>query len=486
VLTVRTDLLNRLRGVRVLVLGDVMLDRFVYGSAKRLSPEAPIPVLSVERETAMVGGAGNVALNVGSLGGKAVLIGVIGDDAAGEEVTRLVAAAGGITDALVRSRSRPTTEKTRFIAERQQILRADRELCDPIGDAGTQLLDTVRKHLHGVDAVIVSDYAKGVVGDTVIRDVVAAARLAGKPLVVDPKSRDFRRYDGASVLTPNWTEAATSTGIAEEDDASVAKAGLQILAEAPQVGAVLITRGPRGMSLVPRGSDILHIPAAPLEVFDVSGAGDTVVATLALGLGAGAALADAAELANVAAGVAVAKAGTAAVSAEEVAGALQSREIHSVEAKILSPQTALERIRKWRARGERIGFTNGCFDLIHPGHVSLLAKARAHCDRLIVGLNTDSSVRRLKGESRPVQDETARAVVLASLFSVDLVVLFDEETPEDLIESLRPDVLVKGADYTRKEVVGADFVESYGGKVVLVDIVAGQSTSRMIARAAGA
>jgi D-beta-D-heptose 7-phosphate kinase/D-beta-D-heptose 1-phosphate adenosyltransferase len=292
----------------------------------------------------------------------------------------------------------------------------------------------------------------------------------------------MERYDGAFLLTPNRAEAALASGVAGEDDGNTAKAAAVLLKSAPGIEAVLVTRGARGMTLAPRGKAAAHFPTSAREVFDVSGAGDTVVATLALALGAGCSLHEAVSAANHAAGLAVAKAGTAVVSFSELIGALEEDNVRGVSAKIVTIQQASEQATKWRAKGRRIGFTNGCFDLIHPGHVSLLAQARAACQHLIVGINTDASVRRLKGPERPLQTETSRALVMAAMQPVDLVVLFDEDTPMELIRAIRPDIIVKGADYRAEQVVGADFVKSYGGEVVLARLVDGESTSRTMSK----
>ena len=478
------DAVASLAGLRILVLGDVMLDRYVYGAVTRMSPEAPIPVLAIEREMAMPGGAGNVALNIAALGGAAILVGLVGDDAAGAELRDLLARQRtAITTDLVVDAARPTTCKTRFVADRQQLLRADAEQAAPAGAAVTDaLLAAFRRHLAEADAVILSDYAKGVLSAELLKAAIAAARAADVPIVADPKSADFRRYNGVTVLTPNKGEAVAATGqvIAADIDAAVAAA--TALRTAFEVKAILITRGAAGMTLAERGAAVLHLPASAREVFDVSGAGDTVVATLALALAAKQTLADAARLANAAAGIAVGKIGTAGVRPDELRHALQAGRAHGIEAKIAGLDAAHEQVARWRARGERVAFTNGCFDLIHPGHVSLLAQARGAADRLVVGLNTDASVRRLKGPERPVQNELARATVMASLAAVDLVVLFDEDTPLDLIRLLRPDVLVKGADYRVDQVVGADVVQAYGGRVLLADLTPGQSTTGTIAR----
>ncbi len=476
-------LVERLARARVLVVGDVMLDRYVYGSVERMSPEAPVPVLRQSGERAMAGGAGNVARNIAALGGTALLIGLVGDDAAGRELSALLGEAHRVAPRLITDPARPTTLKTRFIAGRQQLLRVDGEAPNPAaGGTAQALVAALKEMLPGADVVLLSDYAKGVLSEEVLPHAIALARGAGKRLIVDPKSRDFHRYAGADLLTPNRGELAAATAVAGEDDDSVAAAARQAIASAG-VGAVLVTRSERGMTLVENGREPLHLPAEAREVFDVSGAGDTVIATLAAALAAGTGLPQAARLANTAAGIATGKLGTAVVHPADLLGALQARTVLASEAKVVALETALERVQRWRAAGERIAFTNGCFDLIHPGHVSLLGQARAAADRLVVGLNSDASVRRLKGEGRPVQNETARGIVLASMGAVDLVLIFDEDTPIGLIEAIRPEVLVKGADYRLEQVVGADIVQGYGGRVVLADLLAGHSTTGTIARA---
>lgn len=476
------QLVARFPALRVLVLGDVMLDRFIYGQVSRISPEGPIPVLAVARESAMAGGAANAACNVCSLGGRAILIGLVGDDEAGRELVRLLADEAGLHSDIVVSAARRTTVKMRLLAGRQHLLRADVDDGRTADADHAVLLGRVLHHLPGCDAIVLSDYAKGVLSPALLREVIVAARAAGKIVLADPKSPDMGRYDGVTVITPNAGEAAATAGLGVVDDDSAERAAERIFAAAPRVDGVLITRGPDGMTFGRRGNGFGHIRAAAREVNDVSGAGDTVTATLALALAAGADLAFAARAANIAAGVAVAKVGTAKVRPDEIVAADQTIRVSDSEAKIMSLPPLLERIARWRAHGERIGFTNGCFDLVHPGHVALIAAARAQCDRLIVGVNTDASVKRLKGPARPVQNEIARAIVLASLGNVDAVTLFDTDTPIDLILAVRPDVLIKGADYRLDQVVGAEFVQSYGGRVALVPLIAGQSTTQTIAR----
>ena len=467
---------------RVLVIGDVILDRYRIGDAHRLSPEAPIPVLRPTRNHDTPGGAANVAMNVVSLGGQAVLIGVIGDDDAGRAVSRMLGLQDRIEAALIVAPERPTTAKTRFIAGAHQLLRLDEETTAPL-DGGTAavLLGQVEAALAGCDVVILSDYAKGVLCDAVLAPLLGLIEAHGKPVIADPKRADFRAYRGVTVLTPNELEVRLATQIDAAHDAEADRAGRAAL-EATGGDAVLVTRSAKGLTLVCRGEKARHFPAHAREVADVSGAGDTLVAALAVALAAGAALPEAAGLANITAGISVGKPGTATVARAELLNALLSDGLAS--SKVRGLEEAKDIAAAWRERGLRVGFANGCFDLIHPGHVHLLTRARAGCDRLIVALNTDASVRRLKGPTRPVQNEDARAIVMASLSPVDMVMLFDEDTPLELIRTLRPDVLIKGADYTVDQVVGGDLVQGWGGKVLLVDLREGHSTSGTIRRMA--
>ncbi|MDA8247589.1 MAG: D-glycero-beta-D-manno-heptose-7-phosphate kinase [Rhodospirillales bacterium] len=475
-------LLPRFADCRVLVLGDIMLDRYVLGDVRRISPEAPIPVLKAEARRAVLGGAGNVAQNVAALGARALLVGVVGMDDAATEIGRILADSGAITACLVPVPNRPTTVKTRFMSGGHQLLRLDEEEAGPIAPAQeVQLLAEFVQALPCADVVVLSDYAKGVLTDRVLTEAIAAARAAGKPVIADPKRASFAAYRGVDVLTPNESEAARASGIAPDDDEAAVRAGEAALAQA-EAGAVLVTRSAKGLTLVRRDAAPLHVPTRARAVADVSGAGDTLIATFAIGLAAGADMPAAAMLANVAAGVSVGKSGTATVSHAELGAALHRRELRALDDKIAETEAARDMVAAWRAEGLRVGFTNGCFDLIHPGHVRLLARARATCDRLVVGLNSDASVKRLKGPDRPVQNEMARATVMASIGAVDLVVLFEEDTPERLIGTLLPNMLFKGADYTLDQVVGADIVRAHGGEVRLIDLEAGHSTTATIRR----
>jgi len=477
-------LIPRFAGRTVLVLGDVMLDRYVSGEVSRISPEAPIPVLRVTAARASLGGAANVARNVAALGARAILVGVIGADDAGAEIERLLATAGdGIDGRLFVTPHRPTTVKTRFTTRgAHQLLRVDDETVDPLDDESTaELRRRFSRALTESDVVVLSDYAKGVLCDRLLRRVVTLARKAHRPIIADPKRGSFKAYRNVTVLTPNAQEAGRATGVEAADDDGAERAARAAL-DAAACDAVIVTRSENGLTLVRRGMSALHLPARVQEVSDVSGAGDTFVAALAAALACDPDLVKATRLANIAAGISVARPGTAVVSGRDLAEELRRRHVIASDEKIVVAESALQRIGEWRRRDFRIGFTNGCFDLIHPGHVHLLAQARAACDRLVVALNDDASVRRLKGSERPIQSEAARATVMSSLASVDLVVLFAEDTPLALIEAIRPDVLVKGADYRPDQVVGADIVRRYGGRVLLVDLLPSQGTTATIAR----
>ena len=476
----------------VLCVGDVMLDRFVHGDIDRISPEAPVPVLRLRETREMPGGAGNVAANIASLGGRAVLIGLVGADEAGARLTRLLGARAGIEPALVISAHRPTICKTRFIAGRQQVVRTDDESAAPLFAAEeADLLAAYTTHLPGCHAVVLSDYGKSALSRSFVACAVAAAQRAGLPVFVDPKSDDFGHYAGATCITPNLKEFAaatrTPTGAPQlHTEAGIAQGARGLLAQAA-AQAILVTRSERGMTLVERSGDVTSVPARAREVFDVSGAGDTVIATLALAHASGRTLAQAMHIANAAAGVVVSKLGTATADLAEVMHELaaQHEQMGSAIAGLQTMPATLALVARWREQGLRVGFTNGCFDILHPGHVSLLAAARQACDRLVVALNDDGSVRRLKGPTRPVNALAQRAQVMAAIRYVDCVVGFAEDTPLEAIRTLLPDVLVKGADYSVDQVVGADIVLASGGRVVLADLVAGQSTTRIIARAGG-
>jgi D-beta-D-heptose 7-phosphate kinase/D-beta-D-heptose 1-phosphate adenosyltransferase len=467
----------------VLCVGDLMLDDFVYGEVVRISPEAPTPVLAVTKSELMIGGAGNVARNVASLGARCILVAVIGTDEAARALTTKLGNEDLIATHLVEDGLRPTTRKIRFVSEHHSthLLRADWEVTKCVdGDIEAKVIEHALAALPLAASLVLSDYAKGTLTPRVVRALIDGARKLGKPVIVDPKGTDFSIYKGATLITPNWHELSqvARRPLANEWDIASAAADLN---SAIGTEAVLVTRGEAGMSLAPRRGEPIHLAAHSVRVRDVSGAGDTVAAVLAVMRAAGASWEAAMRAANAGAAVVVGKRGTAAVSAIELRGRVLRHAALAPEEKIVFDWSILdERTAEWRRRGLRLGFTNGCFDILHPGHIKLLAEAHAVCDRLIVGLNSDESVRRLKGESRPMQDVHARAEVLAAIEAVDLVVVFDQDTPLDLIKRVRPKVLVKGGDYRREEVVGHELVESDGGGVLLIPLVPGFSTTKIM------
>jgi D-beta-D-heptose 7-phosphate kinase/D-beta-D-heptose 1-phosphate adenosyltransferase len=471
----------------VLCIGDLMLDEFVYGDVTRISPEAATPVIAVKRTEVMVGGAGNVARNLVSLGTRCIFVGVVGNDEAGAALTKALAAHPLIEFHLAVDGTRQTTRKVRFVSEHHSahLLRADWEVSSPVDAASEDaLIGHAVKAMPRAGAVVLSDYAKGALTPRVVRAVIDAANKLGRPVLVDPKGRDYSMYKGATLITPNRQELAEATGSAAKTDEEVATAARD-LGRALGAKAVLVTRSEDGMTLVEQGETI-HIPAYPVRVRDVSGAGDTVMAVLSAMLAMNADFESAMRAANAAAAVVVGKRGTATLSVAELRSRILPASTLAAEEKIVFDWALLdEHMAEWRKAGLRVGFTNGCFDLLHPGHVKLLAGARAACDRLVLGLNGDGSVRRLKGEGRPVQNVQSRAEVLAALEAVDLVVVFDEDTPEKLIARVKPTILVKGSDYKREDVVGHDIVEALGGQVVLIDLVPGQSTTSMVERSRG-
>lgn len=479
-------LLQAIARQTVLCVGDLMLDEFVYGEVSRISPEAPAPVIAVQRSETNIGGAGNVARNIAAIGARCIFVGLIGDDATGRFLESELGSESRIEPVLVRDGSRPTTRKVRFVSEHfsTHMLRADWETASPAAaDIEQRLLDAILPQLARADIVLLSDYAKGVLTARVIRDTIDAAKKLGKRVIVDPKSANFAIYRGATLLTPNRKEftAATRSAAATDDEIAAAAQDAMALAECE---AMLVTKSEHGMTLVPRGGEPIHVPALPVKVRDVSGAGDTVAAVLAVVLASGANWATAMRAASAAAAVAVSKNGTAVVTPAELRRRILPHASLAAEEKIIGSDEELdERLKQWRREGLRVGFTNGCFDILHPGHVKVLTAARGACDRLIVGLNSDASVRRLKGESRPVQHERARAEVLAALEAVDLVAIFEEDTPLRLITRIEPSVLVKGGDYTREQVVGHEIVAAKGGDVLLVDVLPGFSTTSLVARA---
>ncbi|WP_173197982.1 D-glycero-beta-D-manno-heptose-7-phosphate kinase [Geobacter sp. SVR] len=475
------SLFNRVGEIRCLVIGDLMLDEYLWGRAERISPEAPVQVVDILREELRLGGAGNVVNNLVCLGAGVTVCSVVGEDDNGGALLEAFTRQGFATGAIFRDPARRTSRKTRVVAAHQQIVRIDRESREPLSCAiERQVCDWIAANAGGFGVILLSDYLKGVLTPQVIEAVVAAARPAGIPVLVDPKGNDYRRYCGVTILTPNRKEAETASGVAINDLDSLARAADTIMTNAG-LEHLLITRSEEGMSLFSRTADPVHIPTVAREVFDVSGAGDTVLASLAIGMAAGLQLSEAAVLANIAGGIAVGKLGTSTVTPAEIINAVALTHSDS-DSKIKNRDVLAALIAAERARGKKVVFTNGCFDLLHAGHVKYLQKARSLGDLLVLGLNSDASVRRLKGEKRPLIGEEERAHILAALDCIDYVVLFDEDTPLELITALQPQILVKGGDYTPEGVVGREVVEACGGHVELVTFVDGKSTTGIIER----
>lgn len=482
-----------IEGQQVMVIGDIMFDRFVYGDVKRISPESPVPVLTIAREENMLGGAGNVVANLAGLKARPFVISVIGNDQEGEIVRDKLKDLGQTDAGLIVSQERPTIIKTRFLASNQQLLRADVEKTHPIPqDIQDRAIEVVRSHIDDMGAIIISDYGKGMLQDALIQAIIELARAKSIPILVDPKGSDYSRYRGASVVTPNRDELTGATGMATETDTDIEAATVALLAQSG-IEAVIATRSQDGMTVHTSGQGHIHMPTKALEVFDVSGAGDTVIATIGAALACGCELENAAALANIAGGIVVAKVGTAMIRSDDMLsrisemGDIKYQDIDRLySAPCVSWDEAAEHMERWRARGFRVGFTNGCFDIMHSGHTVYLNDARSMCDRLVVGLNCDDSIKRLKGDERPINDEQCRAAVLGSLGSVDLVILFGAEKSEDdnpleLLRRVKPDLLIKGGDYeSLDEIVGHEFVKSYGGDVRLSKLVPQKSTSDVI------
>ena len=475
-------LAEQITSATVLCIGDVMLDRFISGDVERISPEAPIPILQIKNEKIMLGGAGNVARNISSLGGSVRFISVIGEDTAGEDIEKMLLNDLSLDVHLVVDPSRTSSQKSRFVAGNQQMLRADMETVHPVSDEiANIILEIAEEELPECGALMLSDYGKGVLSDDVLSRLINLARGQNKPVIIDPKGSDYSCYKGAMLITPNRKELEYATGMQTNTDTNIIDACNHLISTAGIEG-VLVTRSSDGMSLIMRDQDAWHLPADARAVFDVSGAGDTVAAAISLSLAAGGGLKNAATLANSAAGIVVGKVGTATVQMIEVLSTLSDGKINPATHPVLDDKSALRQISAWQTQGLSVGFTNGCFDILHNGHQFLLQQAADSCDKLIVAINTDASVRKLKGDDRPVNNEINRAVLLSSLKMVDAVILFDDKTPLRLIQLLRPNVLIKGADYEENKIVGADFVKAHGGRVVRAKLTDGLSTTETIAR----
>lgn len=474
-------ILGHAGNLAVWVIGDIMLDEYAVGSVDRISPEAPVPVLRVAQFEGRLGGAANVARQVAALGAHVSLAGLIGNDPAGEQILKLCSAAGIDTRAVCRSDDRQTSRKLRALARNQQLARLDWEDTRPCPVAQMHAMLAHLRAGRAPDVIILSDYAKGLLTSECLEAIAATATHTGTRVIVDPKRRDLDAYPRGSVMTPNLHELEVAAGksLESEDVASIATAAQSLVAQAG-AEALVVTRGARGMLVVPAHGSCESIPSRGRVLYDATGAGDTVVTVLATTLAAGATLGEAAHIANAAAGIAVGKIGTVSVEPAEIIEFMSGRSSH----KMLDRAALAARVREWRDAGKRVVVTNGCFDLLHAGHLSLLHQAAQYGDVLVLAVNSDASVQRLKGPTRPLVPEHERAAMLASLACVDAVIVFEEDTPLELLQAIRPDVLVKGQDYKLEQVVGRDLVESSGGRVVLVPLVPDRSTTALIERIA--
>jgi D-beta-D-heptose 7-phosphate kinase/D-beta-D-heptose 1-phosphate adenosyltransferase len=459
---------------RILVIGDLMIDHYLWGGCERISPEAPVQVVDIAKETTVLGGAGNVISNLSALGANICVAGVVGDDEIALELLGMLSVLGVSTEGIVSQEQRKTSKKSRIIASNQQIIRYDRESKETIAvESEAKIIQYAKSVMESCDAVVLSDYGKGVVTNDVAKGIIDIARSMGKKVLVDPKGRDYTKYHGAYMLTPNKKEAQEATGILINNDESL-KNALEHLKSSCDLGCSMITLSEDGIAI--DDGTVRRFPTVAREVFDVTGAGDTVIASLSYALSVGMSIDDASRFANKAAAVVVGKIGSATVTLDEIAE--YEATLHQSDSRnhLKSPEQIMEIVKKLKAKKKRIVFTNGCFDILHVGHVKYLQEAKSYGDILIVGLNTDASVRLLKGPTRPVNNEDDRAYILGALEAVDYVVLFGDETPRELIKSIAPDILVKGGDYEGKSVVGTEFA----GELRLVQFVDGKSTTAMI------
>ena len=471
-------IIENFKGKKILVIGDIMLDEHIWSKVSRISPESPVPVAQVASITHVPGGAANVAANISALGGIPYLIGIIGADSSGAKLLLALKRFNISTKNIIRDPSRPTILKSRIIAHNQHVVRVDREDKSPISQKITKrIVAAIKKLITEVDVVIISDYGKGTIGETVLKEAIKISRLKKKPIAVDPKSIDYSKYKRATIITPNLAEAQAASKIQITNEKDLEKAGRKLLKNL-KTDHIMITRGKDGMAVFSKNQKTAYIPAIKREVYDITGAGDTVISTLSLALSAKASLLEAAHLANYAASVAVGKVGTAPVTQEELIVNIEG-ELH-LKKKVRSRSELKEIVKNFRKEGLSLVFTNGCFDIIHAGHIRYLKEAKSHGDILIVGLNSNSSVRAIKGKERPYVNEKDRAEVLSAFDSVDYITIFNEKTPINLIKSLKPDIHVKGGDYKLKDLYEAKTVKSYGGKVVIIPEIKGKSTTGLI------
>jgi D-beta-D-heptose 7-phosphate kinase/D-beta-D-heptose 1-phosphate adenosyltransferase len=472
-------IVSRMGGHRIIVLGDVMLDEYISGVVNRISPEAPVPIVQVDNFDYRLGGAANVALNLKVLGDDPILIGVCGEDNRAFELKKLMKRRGLQVDGIITDRNRPTTTKTRVLAHNHQMVRIDREETEEISlEITDKILRRINTYVNIAKAIIISDYGKGVITKDLVQEVIDLALEKNLFIAVDPKDTHFLNYKKVSVITPNHHEAGFVTGRRIVNDKVLQEVGWNLL-KSLNCESLVITRGERGMSLFEKDGDLTHIPTVARNVYDVTGAGDTVISTLVSSVCAGAKLKEAAWISNQAAGMVIQEIGTAQVKKQELNEEINGTKI-KFRGRIVTKTQLLGILKKSRQQDKKIVFTNGCFDLIHIGHLKFLAKAKKMGDVLVVGLNSDSSVRRLKGEGRPILSQKERSEILTGLESVDFVTIFSENTPMNLIKHVKPDILVKGGDYKVDNIVGAEFVQSYGGKVRTIPLVKNKSTKSII------
>lgn len=470
---------------KILLIGDIILDQYIKGSVSKISPEGPIPVLNITSENQVLGGAGNVLANLCSLGLSPTCIGLVGNDDNGHIIRNKILSLGANTNHIISDDAKPTIVKSRFVSQNQQLLRVDRENTTPISASiKSDILSRAKNEIHDTSILILSDYGKGILSLDLIQSLISLAKENDIPVLVDPKGNDYTIYNGATIITPNRNELSQATNnMATATDNDIELAAQKIIQQC-HIDYIFATRSEDGISVIPKTGAAIHLRTKSIEVYDVSGAGDTVVAATAAALAAGGDLVDAAKIANIAGAIVVAKSGTATVTISEIENYIQKNTPKTLSAK--SWEDTIDQIDKWQAKGLKVGFTNGCFDIIHYGHVHYLARAKEKCDRLVVGLNHDKSVRILKGKTRPINDQNARAAVMAALSCVDAVVYFgaqndgDDNTPCAIVDALKPDILMKGGDYTIDQLPEGKVAQSYGGTVEIMPLYEGYSTSNII------
>lgn len=461
---------------KVFCLGDLMLDKYVIGSTNRISPEGPIPILDVKEEVQMLGGVGNVVRNLGTIGIKTYLVALVGDDKEGIEINKRINKKN-IVKKIIKDKNRPSTVKIRFIANNQQILRVDQENMAPVNSVlEKKIINYSKRMILSSDAVILSDYGKGLLTDNIIKTIINFSKKHNKPVVLDPKNSNFKKYTGATIITPNTNELEKAVNKKLNSEFEIITASKQLIKKY-KFKYVLVTRGKYGMILVSSDMKVLNLKTEAKEIYDVSGAGDTVVSFIAASLGCLLPIQKSIKIANTAAGIAVSKSGTSVVHLSELIFASDKRDFSS---KLVNFQEGLKIVDFWKKKKHIVGFTNGCFDYLHPGHISLFKQAKKKCSKLIVAINSDNSVKKIKGPSRPKQNEKIRIKILEAINYVDLIILFSDKTPIRLIKKIKPNLLVKGSDYKEKQIVGAKEVKSYGGKVLRAKILKDFSSSLVI------